>query len=243
MLWEQATFLVEVFLSNALWPLFILAFTCPYAEKAAKNTAPGRCRINDAKNSGQSYKPTTVDTAWTDCDMYTKPPYPCGSINAVIFHTSAVKPYGLSGNTGFSFHWINSSICLLFCSVLTYSFIRNGMCIVVSGCLVIVIQLETQHVLNKQKLVRLILFLFFKHAALSPSNCEILTQNDSDAPYHGFWADTMSPIIIALHSRLGSWAICCHYKAFMLTFFSLVVTAVELVVWMFPAIFFPFDIH
>lgn len=73
-----------------------------------------------------------------------------------------MKPYGLSGDAGFSFHWINSSICLLFCSVLTYSFIHNGMCIVVSGCLIIVIQLETEHVLNKQKLVRLILFSFFQ---------------------------------------------------------------------------------
>lgn len=40
------------------------------------------------------------------------------------------------------------------------------MCIVVSGCLVIVIQLETEHVLNKQKLVRLILFSFFSRRLL-----------------------------------------------------------------------------
>lgn len=55
----------------------------------------------------------------------------------------------------------------LFCRVLTYSFIHNGMCIVVSGCLVIVIQLETEHVLNKEKLVRLILFSFFFQARYS----------------------------------------------------------------------------
>lgn len=85
------------------------------------------------------------------------------------FIPQQVRPYGLSGNAGFSFHWINSPSCLLFCSVLTYSFIHNGMCIVVSGCLVIVIQLETEHILNKRKLIRLILFpFFFSSTPLSP---------------------------------------------------------------------------
>ena len=39
---------------------------CPYAEKAAKTQRQG-CWINDARNSGRIYMPTTVDTAWTDC--------------------------------------------------------------------------------------------------------------------------------------------------------------------------------
>lgn len=42
-----------------------------------------------------------------------QPWYPCNSSYTVTFHTSAVKPYGLSGNAGFSFHWINSSICFV----------------------------------------------------------------------------------------------------------------------------------
>lgn len=146
--------------------------------------------------------------------METHPPYPCGSTNAVIFSTSAPRPYGLSSTAGFSIHWINSSICLLFCSVLTYSFIHNGKCIMVSGCLVIVIQLETERVLNKQKLVRLILFSFFQARSSLPIQLwNMNTKWLCDAPYHGFRADTMSPIIMALHSRLWSWAMCCHSKA------------------------------
>lgn len=176
----RVRYLVEVFLSPAPWPLFVLPFTWPICGISSQNAAPGRCQVNDARNSGRSYKPTGEDAAWTDCHTSTQPSYPCGSTNAVIFHTSAVEPYGLSGIAGFSFHWINSSICLLFSAVLTYSFIHNGMCIVVSGCLDIVIQLETERVLNKQKLVRLILFPFFQaRHSLPSSNCEIWTPNES----------------------------------------------------------------
>lgn len=138
---------------------------------------------------------------WMDRLSYVAQPwYPCNSSYTVTFHTSAVKPYGLSGNAAFHFIELIPPFAL-FCRVLTYSFIHNGMCIVVSGCLVIVIQLETEHVLNKEKLVRLILFSFFFQARYSlPIHlCNVNTEWLCDAPYHGFWADTMSPIIMALH--------------------------------------------
>lgn len=199
---EQVRFLEKVSVSR--WPLFVLAFTLPICSASSQNTMPRRGWINDARNSGLSSKPTTVDTARTDCHMSTQPPHPRLWMEQMLsyFIPQQVRPYGLSGNAGFSFHWINSPRCLLFCSVLTYSFIHNGMCIVVSGCLVIVIQLETEHILNKQKLIRLILFPFFfpKHTTLSPSNCEMWAEND--CAMHHIMAFELTPchqIIMALH--------------------------------------------
>lgn len=165
---EQVRFLEKVSACVSRWPLFVLAFTLPICRAISQNTKPRRGWINDARNSGLSSKPTTVDTARTDCHMSTQPQLRMEQMLS-YFIPQQVRPYGLSGNAGFSSHWINSPRCLLFCSVLTYSFIHNGMCIVVSGCLVIVIQLETEHILNKQKLIRLILFpFFFLSTPLSP---------------------------------------------------------------------------
>lgn len=66
-MWKQVRFFF-LFVC-ALWPLSVLAFTLPICRGSSQNTAPGRCWINDARNSGRSYKPTTVDAAWTDCHM------------------------------------------------------------------------------------------------------------------------------------------------------------------------------
>lgn len=38
-------------------------------KKDSQNTMPRTCWINDARNSGLSYKPTTVDASRTDCHM------------------------------------------------------------------------------------------------------------------------------------------------------------------------------
>lgn len=199
-MWEQVWFLVKVFcfFSFALWPLIVLAFTLPTSKKAAKTP----CRrvaelmmqesleLQAHHNGPCAGRLSHVDSASVSMWLNKR----C--------HISYLsnEALWLIWRCRRSFHWINASICLLFCSVLTYSFIHNEMCTVVSGCLVIVIQLETEHVLNKQKLVRLILFSFFQARRSLPIQLwNMNTKWLCDAPYHGFWADTMSPIIMALH--------------------------------------------
>lgn len=134
---------------------------------------PMRCWINDARHSGQAYYTGRCTDRLSHVDPST---VSMAQQMLSYFIPQQMTPYGLSGNAGFSFHWIKSSSCLLFCCVLTYSFIHNGMCIVVSGCLVIAIQLETEHVLNKQKLIRLILFPVFFFVFFFPKHATLLIQ-------------------------------------------------------------------
>lgn len=152
------SFYISEYLSNfclissfALWCLFLLAFSLTMCKGSSQNAVPGTRWINEARNPDLCDKFSTTDTERADCHMHIQWPNPC-SRNCHISYlccdaTWLIWQCRLFISLNYFLH------LLLVCIVLTHSFTHNGVNIVASRCLSIVIQLEITHVHNKQSLL------------------------------------------------------------------------------------------
>lgn len=131
-----------VIYSSLLLPTSVCPGNSVGGRPANKNPMPTDAELTMQENCGRSRGRATHTGQIVTC----RPPAAASTARWVTSHFIP-RLHRLSGSAGFSLRSLIPPVFLLFRVPLANPFIHNGMCVVV------VVQPETRHVLNKQKLV------------------------------------------------------------------------------------------